>query len=94
MVGSKTINGAGNVHAPTWPMTVTFQQKALDNFAVHAAAKHLGLKGKPEQLNLLIVHQDIRTLYGTSVTLCLSTPSNSMKIFNIQGAFPARNCLF
>lgn len=48
---------------------VTLQQKALDTFAIldddsehtillATAAHHLGLKGKPEQLNLRTVHQE------------------------------------
>ncbi|XP_042575337.1 uncharacterized protein LOC122136428 [Cyprinus carpio] len=90
----------GKVFLKVVKVTIHHQQKTLDTFAVlddgsertillDTAAQHLGLKGKPEQLNLQTVHQDIRTLHGTSVDFSLSTPSNPRKRFSIQGAFTA-----
>ncbi|XP_052446016.1 uncharacterized protein LOC127987697 [Carassius gibelio] len=90
----------GKVFLKVVKVTIHHQQKALDTFAVlddgsertillDTAAQHLGLKGKPEQLNLRTVHQDIRTLHGTSINFSLSTPTDPKKRFSIQGAFTA-----
>ncbi|XP_021324376.1 uncharacterized protein [Danio rerio] len=90
----------GKVFLKVVKVTLHYQQKALDTFAIlddgsertillATAANHLGLKGKPEQLNLRTVHQDIRTLHGTSVSFCISTPSNPGKRYAIHGAFTA-----
>lgn len=56
---------------------------------LHSAAHKLGLTGKPEELVLRTVRQDLHTLHGASVTFTVSPSSQPKTSFKICQAFTA-----
>lgn len=57
---------------------------------LHAAAKKLGLKGKPEDLALRTVRQELQVLHGEAVSFTVSPMDEPKKQFKIQSAFTAK----
>ncbi|KAE8276983.1 hypothetical protein D5F01_LYC25284 [Larimichthys crocea] len=57
---------------------------------LHAAAKKLGLKGKPEDLALRTVRQELQVLHGETVSFTISPVDDPKKQFRIQDAFTAK----
>ncbi|KAE8293786.1 hypothetical protein D5F01_LYC06723 [Larimichthys crocea] len=58
---------------------------------LHAAAKKLGLKGKPEDLALHTVRQELQVLHGETVSFTISPVDDPKKQFRIQDAFTAKH---
>ena len=56
---------------------------------LHAASKKLGLKGKPEELALRTVRQELQTLHGAAVSFTISPVAEPKKKYKIQSAFSA-----
>lgn len=56
---------------------------------LHSAAQQLGLTGRPEELVLLTVRQDLHILHGASVTFTVSPASQPKASFKIRQAFTA-----
>lgn len=54
---------------------------------LHSAAQQLGLKGKPEDLPLRTVRQELQVLSGAAVSFSISPLSQLKKVFHIKGAF-------
>lgn len=57
---------------------------------LHSAAQQLGLKGKPENLPLRTVRQELQVLSGAAVSFFISPLSQPKKMFHIKGAFTAQ----
>nr|XP_055025291.1 uncharacterized protein LOC129415362 [Misgurnus anguillicaudatus] len=75
--------------------------KSLETYAVlddgsertillHDAAQRLGLQGKPEDLALRTVRQEVHTIQGHSVSFSISPVSLPDRAFQIHGAFTAK----
>ncbi len=58
---------------------------------LHSASQQLGLKGKPEDLPLRTVRQELQVLSGAVVSFSISPLSQPKKVFHIRGAFTASN---
>ncbi|KAJ8409961.1 hypothetical protein AAFF_G00210020 [Aldrovandia affinis] len=56
---------------------------------LHAAAKKLGLEGKPEDLALCTVRQELQVLHGAAISFTISPAAEPMKSFKIHSAFTA-----
>ncbi|XP_073776433.1 uncharacterized protein [Danio rerio] len=56
---------------------------------LHSAAQQLRLTGRPEELVLRTVRQDLHTLHGASVTFTVSPASQPKTSFMIRNAFTA-----
>ncbi|KAI7805170.1 hypothetical protein IRJ41_000825 [Triplophysa rosa] len=57
---------------------------------LHSAAQQLGLGGKPEDLPLRTVRQELQVLSGATVSFSISPLSQPKKVFQIKGAFTAQ----
>lgn len=57
---------------------------------LHSAAQQLGLKGKPEDLPLRTVRQELQVLSGAVVSFSISPLSQPKKVFHIKGAFTTK----
>lgn len=57
---------------------------------LHSAAQQLSLKGKPEDLPLRTVRQELQVLSGAVVSFSISPLSQPKKVFHIKGAFTAQ----
>lgn len=56
---------------------------------LHAAAEELGLKGRPEDLALRTIRQEIQPVHGASVSFVVSPAAEPKRRFKIQDAFTA-----
>ncbi|KAK7889113.1 hypothetical protein WMY93_024673 [Mugilogobius chulae] len=74
--------------------------QALETYAVlddgsertlllHSGAQQLGLQGKPEDLPLRTVRQELQVLHGAAVSFTISPASSPTMVYNIQEAFTA-----
>lgn len=57
---------------------------------LHSAAQQLGLKGKPEELPLRTVRQELQVLSGATVSFSISPLSQPKRVFQIKEAFTAQ----
>lgn len=58
---------------------------------LHAAAKELGLKGRPEDIALRTIRQEIQPVHGSAVSFIVSPAADPKRRFKIQNAFTAEH---
>lgn len=56
---------------------------------LHAAAEELGLKGRPEDIALRTIRQEIQPVHGSAVSFVVSPAAEPKRRFKIQNAFTA-----
>lgn len=56
---------------------------------LHAAAEELGLRGRPEDIALRTIRQEIQPVHGSAVSFIVSPAAEPKRRFKIQNAFTA-----
>lgn len=84
---SKVILRNGKHHMTAYAIQDDGSERTI---LLHSAAQQLGLKGKPEDLPLRTVRQELQVLSGAAVSFSISPLSQPKKVFHIKGAFTAQ----
>lgn len=84
---SKVILRNGKHHMTAYAIQDDGSERTI---LLHSAAQQLGLKGKPEDLPLRTVRQELQVLSGAVVSFSISPLSQPKKVFHIKGAFTAQ----
>lgn len=84
---SKVILRNGRHHMTAYAIQDDGSERTI---LLHSAAQQLGLKGKPEDLPLRTVRQELQVLSGATVSFSISPLSQPKKVFHIKGAFTAQ----
>lgn len=84
---SKVILRNGKHHMTAYAIQDDGSERTI---LLHSAAQQLGLKGKPEDLPLRTVRQELQVLSGQAVSFSISPMAQPKKLFHIKGAFTAQ----